>query len=82
VKVVLIFSQFCLSIFLFVGMNVHAEGMERDRLERVDYLYPANKDEVFVETVDEFYQALRDRKYPVHQAFYSRHQRLYTGNKH
>ncbi|MGM0903565.1 MAG: hypothetical protein ACQEXB_21000 [Bacillota bacterium] len=81
-KALLAFSLLSVSLFLFVGMNVHAEGMERDRLASLNYLYPENRDEVFTETVDEFYQALRDRKYPVHQEFYKRHQRLYKGNEH
>ncbi|WP_374967056.1 hypothetical protein [Lysinibacillus sp. RS5] len=41
--------------------------------DKIEYLYPANKETVFDETVDEFYQALRDLKYPVHQELYQRH---------
>ncbi|MGA3674350.1 hypothetical protein [Lysinibacillus agricola] len=41
--------------------------------DKIEYLYPANKETVFDETVDEFYQALRDLRYPVHQELYQRH---------
>ncbi|MFC9541524.1 hypothetical protein ACFTQ7_16840 [Lysinibacillus sp. NPDC056959] len=40
--------------------------------EKNEYLHPANKEKVFDETVDEFYQALRDLKYPVHQEVFQR----------
>ncbi|WP_404331888.1 hypothetical protein [Mesobacillus maritimus] len=84
-KALFVLCQFCLSIFLIVGIigtNVHAEVVENDRLESVNYLHPENRGEVFTETVDEFYQALRERKYPVNQEFYKRNQRLYKGNIH
>jgi len=32
--------------------------------------------------VDEFYQALRDRRYPVHEEFYQSHKEFYKRNKH
>lgn len=35
--------------------------------DKNEYLHPANKEKVINETVDEFYQALRDLKYPIHQ---------------
>lgn len=43
--------------------------------EKIEYLYPANKEKVFAETADEFYQALRDIKYPVHQELYQRYKK-------
>jgi hypothetical protein len=63
------FYMFILSFTLFsiLGNPVHSQTTLS---HKVDYLYPANKEKVFDETVDEFYQALRDIKYPVHQEFF------------
>ncbi|WP_316568833.1 hypothetical protein [Neobacillus sp. YIM B06451] len=63
---------FSFSLSIFLGNPVYSQTTLSDKIE---YLYPANKEKVFDETVDEFYQALRDIKYPVHQE-------LYLRNKH
>lgn len=67
----------CLSIFIFsfclsmlLGNPVYLLAKASDKIE---YLYPANKEKVFDETVNEFYEALRDLKYPVHQELYQRY---------
>lgn len=41
--------------------------------DKIEYQYPANEEKIFEETVDEFYQALRDLKYSVHQEFYQKY---------
>lgn len=55
---------------MLIGNPVYSQSTPSDKIE---YLYPANKEKVFDETVDEFYQALRDLKYPVHQELYQRY---------
>lgn len=62
-------SMVC-GLFMLLGNPVYSRA---SYLNKVDYLYPANKEKIIDETVDEFYQALRDRSYPVHQEFYLRH---------
>jgi hypothetical protein len=49
--------------------------------EKVEYMYPANKEKEFNETVDQFYLALRKRAYPVHQEFYKKHKEFYKRHK-
>ncbi|MGE7997697.1 hypothetical protein ACQKOF_03265 [Lysinibacillus sp. NPDC093190] len=61
---------FSCSLFMLLGNPVYSQTTPSDKIE---YLYPANKEKGFDETVDEFYQALRDLKYPVHQELYQRH---------
>jgi len=61
---------FSFSLSVLLGNPVYSQTTPSDKIE---YLYPANKEKVFDETVDEFYQALRDLKYPVHQELYQRH---------
>jgi len=58
------------SILGLLGYPVYSQASYS---HKVDYLYPANTENIIDETVDEFYQALRDRRYPVHQEFYERH---------
>ena len=67
------FSTLILSFSLpmLLGNPVYSQTTPSDKIE---YLYPANKEKFFDETVDEFYQALRDIKYPVHQELYQRYQ--------
>ena len=77
-KFILSTIYFC--FVLFIGTSVDAEGVD-NQSEKVDYLHPANQEKVFNETVDEFYQALRDRKYPVHQEFYRKHIAFYKRHK-
>ncbi len=45
--------------------------------EQINYVYPENKEKVFTETVDQFYEALRKRSYPVHQESYRKHYDFY-----
>ena len=40
------------------------------------YIYPSNKERVFSETVDEFYTAIRELNYPVHQEYYQKYMQL------
>ncbi|RSD27808.1 hypothetical protein [Mesobacillus subterraneus] len=58
------------SIFMLLGNPVYSRASYPNK---DDYLFPANTKIFIGETVDEFYQALRDRRYPVHQEFYKRH---------
>lgn len=61
---------FSCSLSMLIGNPVYSQSRPSDKIE---YLYPSNKGKVFDETVDEFYQALRDLKYPVHQELYQRY---------
>jgi len=45
--------------------------------KEVNYIYLGNKEKVFTETVDQFYEAIRKRIYPVHQEFYRKHYEFY-----
>jgi len=63
--------MFSCGFSLLIGNTVYSQTTSSDKL---DYLFPANKEKVFHETVDEFYQALRDKKYPVHQNLYQKYQ--------
>lgn len=70
-------SIFSLYVFIFpiilsilFGSPVYSQTILSDKIE---YVYPSNKEKLFDETVDEFYQALRELKYPVHQEFYQRY---------
>jgi hypothetical protein len=57
---------------MLFGNHVYSQNT---LIDKVEYLYPANKEKVIDESVDEFYQALRDIKYPVHREFYLRHKK-------
>lgn len=59
-----------ISLSMMLENHVYSESATSDKFE---YVYPANKEIVFDETVDEFYQALRELKYSVHQEFYQRY---------
>ncbi|MGA3599034.1 hypothetical protein [Lysinibacillus agricola] len=61
---------FSCSLSMLIGNPVYSQSIASDKIE---YLHPANKEKFFDETVDEFYQALRDLKYPVHQELYQRY---------
>ena len=72
-------NLFLISLYTFIvsfglsvlfGNSVYSQTTPSNKIE---YLYPANKEKVFDETVDEFYQALRDVKYQVHQELYQRY---------
>ncbi|TDK58171.1 hypothetical protein E2K98_24970 [Bacillus salipaludis] len=68
--------------FLFLtGNNVFADTNKSTDSTKGEYLYPANKEKVFTETVDQFYEALRKRSYPVHQEFYKKHYEFYKKHK-
>ena len=73
-----LYMIFSCSLFMLLGNPVYSQTTPSDKVE---YLYPANKEKVFDETVDEFYQALRDLKYPVHQEFYRKHYEFYKKHK-
>ena len=60
---------FFFNLSVFLGNPVYSQSIPSDNIE---YLHPANKEKAFDETVDEFYQALRDIKYSVHQELYQR----------
>ena len=69
---------FALSVLMITGQQAHAELSANESVkEEINYIYPENKEKVFTETVDQFYEALRKRSYPVHQEFYRKHK-----NKH
>ncbi|KMY31413.1 hypothetical protein ACZ11_03950 [Lysinibacillus xylanilyticus] len=61
---------FSFSLSMLLGNPVYSQTTPSDKNE---YLHTANKEKVFDETVDEFYQALRELKYPVHQEVYQRY---------
>jgi hypothetical protein len=65
----------------FTGNNVFAQTDKTSDLQKVEHLYPSNKDKVFTETVDQFYEALRKLSYPVHQEFYNTHKEFYKRNR-
>lgn len=65
----------------FTGINVFAQTNKSTDIKKIEYLYPANKEKLFNETVDQFYEALRKRSYPVHQEFYIKHLEFYKRNK-
>jgi hypothetical protein len=71
------FIWFC-TLYILFGNPVYSQATSS---EKVEYVYPDNKEKVFDETIDEFYQALRDLKYPVHQEFYRTHDEFYKKNK-
>lgn len=64
---------FSISFSMLLGNPVYSLAITSDNIE---YLFSANKELVFDETVDEFYQALRDKKYPVHQELYQRYKQM------
>lgn len=78
-KVILITVFF----LLFTGNNVFAKTNKSGPTDSIkdEDLYPANKEKVFTETVDQFYVALRKRSYPVHQEFYRKHYEFYKRHK-
>ena len=64
-----ILNQFdCVYIlFSFSMLLVSPVFSQTTPSDKNEYLHPANKEKVINETVDEFYQALRDLKQPIHQ---------------
>ncbi|MEK3727040.1 MULTISPECIES: hypothetical protein [Lysinibacillus] len=61
---------FLFSFSMYLGSPVYSQTTPSDKNE---YLHPANKEKVIDETVDEFYLALRDLKYPIHQEVFQRY---------
>lgn len=57
---------FSFSLSMLFGNPAYSQTTSSDKMA---YLYPANKEKIFDETVEGFYQALRDLKYSVHQSF-------------
>ena len=76
---------FALSVLMIAGQQAQAESniiSAKDSIkEEMDYIFPENKEKVFTETVDQFYEALRKRSYPVHQKFYRKHYDFYKKHK-
>lgn len=64
-----LFILFSISLSMLVGNTVYSKNTSSDEV-----IYPANEEQVFEETADEFYQALRELKYPVHQELVRNHQ--------
>jgi hypothetical protein len=73
-----LYMIFSCSLFVLFGNPVYSQITPSDKVE---YLYPANKEKVFDETVDDFYHALRNLKYPIHQDFYRKHYEFYKKHK-
>ncbi|WP_102272171.1 hypothetical protein [Cytobacillus massiliigabonensis] len=73
-----LYKLFFCSLFVLSGNPVYSQTTPLDNAE---YLYPANKDKVFDETEDEFYQALRNLNYPVHQESYRKHYEFFKKHK-
>ena len=73
---------FALSVLMITGQQAHAELSAKESVtDEINYIYPGNKEKVFTETVDQFYEALRKRTYPVHQEFYRKHYEFYKKHK-
>ena len=72
-------SSFFISLYMFISvcsltlLLVNPVYSQTTPSIKNEYLYPANNEKVFDETVDEFYQALRDIRYPVHQELFQRY---------
>lgn len=65
----LIYLYSLCSLFVLIGAPAYSQAASLDKIE---YLYPSNQEKIIDETADEFYQALRDRKYPIHREFYEK----------
>src|SRR4051812_21377800 len=78
---------FALLIFVLASdTEAYAENRtnppsSKEEMMQIYYIYPENKEKVFTETVDQFYEALRKRSYPVHQEFYRKHYDFYKKHK-
>ncbi|MER2170480.1 MAG: hypothetical protein ABS938_07565 [Psychrobacillus psychrodurans] len=58
-----------ISLSVLMGNSVNSKATDSDN----EYIYPSNKERVFSETVDEFYIAIRELNYPVHQEYYQKY---------
>lgn len=80
-----LYSIFALFLIMITGQQAQAESniilAEESVKEQINYIYPENKEKVFTETVDQFYEALRKRNYPVHKEFYRKHYDFYKKHK-
>ncbi|MGG1674551.1 hypothetical protein ACIFOT_02255 [Neobacillus sp. NRS-1170] len=80
-----LFSIFAISILMAIVKQANAESnlisAKESIKQEINYIYPENKEKVFTETVDQFYEALRKRSYPVHQKFYRKHYEFYKKHK-
>jgi hypothetical protein len=79
-----LFSIFAISVLMVTGQQAQASNLlsaKESVIEEVNYLYPENKEKVFTETVDQFYESLRKRSYPVHQEFYRKHYEFYKKHR-
>jgi hypothetical protein len=78
-------SIFSLCVLMVTGQQAQAESnliSDKESVKKeINYIYPENKEKVFTETVDQFYEALRKRSYPVHQEFYRKHYEFYKKHK-
>ncbi|MDM5329861.1 hypothetical protein [Neobacillus sp. CF12] len=78
-------SLFALTFLIVTGQPAKAEirvlSDKKTVIEEGTYLYPGNKEKVFTETIDQFYEALRKRSYPVHQEYYNKHYAFYKHHK-
>ncbi|WP_026575584.1 hypothetical protein [Bacillus sp. UNC438CL73TsuS30] len=78
-------SIFALCVLMVTGQQTQAESnlisAKENVKKEINYIYPENKEKVFTETVDQFYEALRKRSYPVHQEFYRKHYDFYKKHK-
>lgn len=74
-------GKLLLFTFLFLFFITNNVFAQTNNLTDSNYLYPANKEKVFTETVDQFYEALRELSYPVHQEFYRKHKEFYKKHK-
>lgn len=78
-RIKVLFSIFTLAVLMVTGQQAQAEN---DINDQGSYLFPENKDKVFTETIDQFYEALRRRSYPIHQQYYRKHYEFYKRHKH
>ncbi len=82
-----LYSIFFLFLIMITGQQAQTQAKshlilsEESVKEKINYIYPDNKEKVFAETVDQFYEALRKRSYPVHQEFYRKHYDFYKKHK-
>jgi hypothetical protein len=80
-----LFCIFSLLVLMVTGQQAQANSnlisANESVKQEINYIYPENKGKEFTETVDQFYEALRKRSYPVHQEFYRKHFEFYKKHK-
>jgi hypothetical protein len=77
-RIKVLISTFTLAFLMVTGQQAQAEN---DNKNEGNYLYPENKDKIFSETINQFYEALKKRSYPVHQEYYRKHYEFYKRHK-